>query len=198
MPKWLKIVLLVGGLTFLSFFAMCGACAYASYDLGKDVVEQAPQMMAEGERDALDTDQAGCLELALDRGTACEKMGPLDAGKCMALTQIYAKACFAEAKETDGFCDDLPEGGKFTDMVKWPVQRCLDLGREGSQSCAQIVQSILEHCGVTVGGQGARRRAEKDKAVQVTPPGDDAATDDEPATDDAPPAGKDPGAKPTK
>lgn len=92
MPKWLKIVLLVGGLTFLSFFAMCGACAYASYDLGKDVVEQAPQMMAEGERDALDTDQAGCLELALDRGVACEKMGPLDAGKCMALTQIYAKA----------------------------------------------------------------------------------------------------------
>ena len=81
MPKWLKIVLLVGGLTFLSFFAMCGACAYASYDLGKDVVEQAPQMIAEGERDALDTDQAGCLELALDRGVACEKMGPLDAGK---------------------------------------------------------------------------------------------------------------------
>jgi hypothetical protein len=193
MPKWLKIVLLVGGLTFLSFFAMCGACAYASYDLGKDVVEQAPQMMAEGERDALDTDQAGCLELALDRGVACEKMGPLDAGKCMALTQIYAKACFADAKQTEGFCDDLPEGGKFTDMVKWPVQRCVDLGREGHQSCAQIVQSILEHCGVTVGGQGARRRAEKaegDKAIEVTPPpppgdappaGDATATDEQPA-----------------
>lgn len=200
MPKWVKIVLLVGGLLFLSFFAMCGACAYASYDLGKDVMEQAPQMVAEAERDALDTDQDGCLDNALERGAACEKMGPIDASKCIALTQIYAKACFAEAKESDGFCDGLPEGGQLTDMISWPIKRCTDLGREGSQSCAQIVQSVLEHCGVTVGGQGARRRAQKQKPIELTPPPPPEGDDDDEAGDDGPaedPPAEDPPAEDT-
>ena len=170
MPRWLKVVLMVGGLLFLSCFAMCGACAYLSYDLGQEVNKLAPQAIAEAERDALDSDQAGCLEKSLQRGADCDELGPLEAGRCMAVTQIYAKACFEEAKATEGFCDDLPEGGSLAGMVKWPVQRCIDLGREGSQSCVQIVQSVISCCGITIGGSAARPQNKDAAPIKITPP----------------------------
>lgn len=148
MPKWLKVVLLVGGLTLLAMMAMCGACGFWAVGSAQEMSEKRAELEAEATADAKALDQQGCLDKSLTKAEACADLGPFEGAKCQQYTKMYGAYCLDAAKETAGFCDSLPSGESLMEIARWSVQRCQDLGRAESATCPQVVQVVLEHCGV--------------------------------------------------
>jgi hypothetical protein len=86
----------------------------------------------DGARTGLETDEAGCLDAARARGRDVAGMA---AGFTLG---AFVRGCLEHARETAGFCEDVPPPTALRRSMEWKRERCGDDGIcQGAVAVAQ-------------------------------------------------------------
>jgi hypothetical protein len=139
MPKWLKIVLLVGvGLLVTCGLVISGAAYWFNAHKG-ELVEKGEKVKAEAEAFAKTSDQAGCVTEVLAR--LKKSSGFMDeVGH-----RVFLAECLKLAAETKGFCDDVPGRGEVMQGALWANARCSDYDGP-KEPCGRMMQEVVQAC----------------------------------------------------
>jgi hypothetical protein len=139
MPKWLKIVLLVGVGLLLTCGLVISAAGYWFNAHKGELVEKGEHVKAEADAFAKTTDQAGCVKEVLAR--LKQSSGLMDeVGH-----RVFLSECLKEAAETNGFCDDVPSRGEVMKAALWANARCADYDGP-KESCGRMMQELVQVC----------------------------------------------------
>lgn len=139
MPKWLKVVLAVGGAMFLLCGLGVGGFAWW-LNANKDMLKNKGEAVMKDARDfATHSDSAGCVTETLAR--LKEKHGFTDEiGH-----RVFLGECLRNAPRSAGFCDGVPKQTDFMQAALWANLRCQPF--EGPQEpCTRMMQEVEIFC----------------------------------------------------
>jgi hypothetical protein len=140
MPKWLKVLLVVGGV-LLALTAMCIGGGVYWFQSNKDqFLAVGNQAKAEGQKFGGKSDDTGCVREALSR---------LDAASGMmneVRHKVFLSACLEAAGATPGFCEGVPSRDELMSSVTWALQVCGEYEAKDPQACGRLVQEVQGHC----------------------------------------------------
>lgn len=102
-------------------------------------IESGAESIAEGKKYGNDTDEAGCVDRALQRNDACSGIG------CQVQNAVFLSGCLDTSARAPEFCDSVPETSAIMDSVTWRLQQCDQAGRTDS-SCPQLFSAVQTHC----------------------------------------------------
>lgn len=140
MPKWLKVVLALMGVSFLLCVGI-SAAAYFWIDANKDRLKDVgTRAHNEAEAFAANHDSNECVNEALGRLT--QRSGIVDEAE----HKIFLRACLEKAERPAGFCDGIPARNQFIATAEWSVKKCSSLGYAGSQPCGRLMGAVQEVC----------------------------------------------------
>lgn len=140
MPKWLKVVLAVFGVSLVLCLA-ASAGAYWWFDRNKDALKASGDgAKKEGKAFAYHADAEGCVDEGLRRlGLAS---GIID----QAVNNIFLEACLEAAVQPAKFCDDVPALNEYVAGATWAVERCASKGHGQDKDCGRMMQVVQKHC----------------------------------------------------
>jgi hypothetical protein len=140
MSKPLTIVLsIIGGLFLLGIIAVGGVVYWVYQNKGK-WIESAEQLVEEGKKFGVNTDNEGCLKEALAR----HKRDKSFTGQIA--TQGFLTVCLQASKPSPGFCDGVPAQNEILKSANWSLKKCSDAGLQNDQGCQRIFGTVQTHC----------------------------------------------------
>jgi hypothetical protein len=145
MNKTVKIILIILASLFLLTLTVCGA-GYLWFASKQDELKaEGERLRAEASAFAKTSDQQGCVKESLERAGRCDP-NDITGAVCRGIVSVFFKACLAEAKPAENFCEDVPKGSDIMASVKWSLDRCTLLGRANDHHCAKLVAEIPRFC----------------------------------------------------
>jgi hypothetical protein len=140
MSKPLTIVLsIIGGLFLLGVIAV-GGVVYWVYQNKDKWVQSAEQLVEEGKKFGVNTNNEGCLKEALER----HKRDKSFTGQIS--TQGFLTVCLQASAPSPGFCDDVPPQNEIRKSAGWMLKKCADAGMQNDQGCQRIFGVVQSHC----------------------------------------------------
>lgn len=122
---------------------VCGASGWARFQVWADSARaEGERTTAEADQFAAGRDQSACLDEGLRRDDACGQ----NAVMCEAQVGVFTQRCLDQAAPVVGFCTGVPPTTEIMQSVRWGIERCTALGREGSQPCGRLMQTVQRHC----------------------------------------------------
>jgi hypothetical protein len=140
MPKWLKVVLIVGGLLLVLLVAVVAGVVYLAMKHGPGMVAAGKESIEEGHRYGRGTDEEGCVDEAVARHTRAE--GLTDVIK----TNLFLRSCLDVSRPTPHFCDAVPSRIEFMKSARWQLDECKRRGLAPERQCGQLFQQVQEYC----------------------------------------------------
>ena len=152
MPGWLKVMLVVVGITVAVVVAL-GIGGYVWLEKNRDRLRDlGRQAETEGRRYGAGHSASGCFDEAFRR--LDRESGILaEAGH-----RIFFRACLDGTTRVPSLCEGVPEKREIVRSATWAVGCCSEGGRGGDQACARLFQAVQEHChrqGPAGGGKAA-------------------------------------------
>jgi hypothetical protein len=140
MSKTLTIVLsIIGGLFLLVIIAV-GGVVYWVYQNKDEWVRSAEQLMDEGKKFGVNTNNEGCLNEALARHKRDKSLrGNIS-------TPAFLTVCLQVSKPSPGFCDGVPQQNERMKSASWSLKKCSDAGLQSDQGCQAIFGIVQSHC----------------------------------------------------
>lgn len=140
MPKWLKIVLLIGaGLVLLCGLGVGGVAWW--FNSNKDKLRADGQkIMAQAKDFGQGSDADGCLKESLRRLDAD------DGFIAQAEQKIFLRTCLENTLVRPDFCEGVPKMSDFMAAATWSVANCNDRGAKDPKACARHLQAVMEFC----------------------------------------------------
>ena len=140
MPRWLKVVLIVAGISVLT----CGlgvAGAMWWFNSNKDALKgKAEKMVAEARAFAATSDSDGCLKEALARlKTHGGLMSEIE-------QRVFLSECLKTAAKSPHFCDDVPGRDEALQIALWARQTCEKKYDGPMESCGRTMQELPAYC----------------------------------------------------
>ncbi len=152
MPRWLKVLLVVGLLAGVATFGTCSACTYWLGEKSEELKAAAELSATEGMDAFREGQTLGSRlddpELCFERGsTATLACGTdignvLENGRCANNAKMLTLGCVAAAKKTPSTCDGIPRINNIRAMMKVQQARC----PAGERGCVAMFQARLEYC----------------------------------------------------
>jgi hypothetical protein len=139
MPKWLKIVLLIGGALVLTCGLVISGAAYWFNTHKDELKEKGEQVKADAEAFAQTTDQDGCVKEVLAR--LKKSSGFMDEVQ----HRVFLAECLRQAADTKGFCDEVPGRGEVLQAALWANGRCSDYDGP-KEPCGRMMQEVVQFC----------------------------------------------------
>ncbi len=140
MPKWLKIVLLIGGGLVALCLAGGGAVAWW-FNVNKGrLMAEGQRVMAEAKEFAQSTDGDGCVKEALRRLDAS------DGFLAQAEQKVFLRTCLVYTLHRPDFCTNVPKLSDFMTAATWSVANCNERGAKDPQACGRMIQAVMEYC----------------------------------------------------
>jgi hypothetical protein len=139
MPKWLKIVLGVGGALVLTCGLLVSGAAYWFNAHRGELKEKGEQVKADAQAFASTTDQAGCVKEVLAR--LKKTSGFMDEVQ----HRVFLSECLRQAADSKGFCDDVPARGEVLQTALWANSRCSDYDGP-KEPCGRMMQEVVQFC----------------------------------------------------
>jgi hypothetical protein len=103
-------------------------------------VEQLEQLVEEGKKFGVNTDNEGCLNEALARHKRDKSvMGQISTGG-------FLGVCLEVSKPSPGFCDGVPPQNEIMKSASWSLKKCSDAGLQNDGGCKQIFGVVQKHC----------------------------------------------------
>lgn len=123
-----------GGLILLVVLAFAAFTFWISRN--QPALEEAEQAAAqEGARFGLQSEESECVEAATARTS---EGGVLTAALA---SEAFVSACLRYARETSGFCENVPSPTAIRRTIEWQRERCA-----GDPACAQAVTAVQKYC----------------------------------------------------
>ena len=141
MPKWLKVVLVLIGVSVLGLALLVGGIVWWASANKERLVESGKKAQENGARFGATHTQDQCIDEGLSHVKDC---GGFDF-VCEAGNKIALMSCMGAAT-VDGTCKDVPERTDIFKMATFASEECGRRGFRGSQPCGRLMQAIPEAC----------------------------------------------------
>lgn len=140
MSKSKKIILLVVSIALLLIIGL-GVGGYIWVRENKDrLVQQGQEAHSEGERFGVTATQEECVNEAVARLKA-------HPGLIKEVNhKFFLMACIEVAKQTPGFCNDVPPVEEIIKGSAYTLRKCKALGLPVDQSCFRLLQGVQLVC----------------------------------------------------
>jgi hypothetical protein len=140
MSKPLTIVLsILGGLFLLGVIAV-GGVVYWVYQNKDKWVRSAEELVEEGKKFGVNTNNEGCLKEALARHKRDKSlMGQIP-------TQVFLNVCLQASEPSPGFCDGVPTQNERMKSASWSLKKCSEAELQNDQGCQGIFGAVQAHC----------------------------------------------------
>jgi hypothetical protein len=142
MPKWLKGLLILGGIGFALVLAISFAAGLWFKNNKERLVEEGKASKNNGVEFGRAHDKDACVTEALRRGAEC---GAADF-VCEAKQKLFMVSCLGESPKDPEFCRGAPKMGEIMATATYLNDACEKRGQPGSQRCTRLLQAIPEHC----------------------------------------------------
>lgn len=140
MPKWLKIVLLVGLALVLLCGVGVGGVAWWFNANKAQLRASGERIMAEAKSFGQSSDADGCVTEALRRLDAA------DGFVAQAEQKVFLRACLENTLSRPDFCEGVPKMSEFMTAATWSVANCNDRQAKDPQACGRLLQAVMEYC----------------------------------------------------
>lgn len=140
MPTWAKVLIgiLVAGVIVVAAVIAAGVVWVKRN--APDVAKRMEAAQAEGTMVGEKSTGDQCVALAL--GKLGKQQGIFD----QVYLQGFTRSCLEAATSPPALCASAPASTEILKAATWSVEQCEKVGRRGSQPCARIMQTVLEHC----------------------------------------------------
>lgn len=166
MPKWLKVVLLVGGVLLLLLAAAVGTLVYLAMKHGPALVEAGKQSVEDGRAYGQGTDEQGCVNEAVARhGRARGFADTLG-------SNLFLRSCLEVSRPTPHFCDAVPGRIEFMKSARWQMDECKRYGLAAESQCGQLFQQVQQYCELSGRSKQGAGESTEDHPDDATDGGD--------------------------
>lgn len=149
MPRWVKVLLVVGAVLALLCAGAVGLGVYLWRQHGRGFVEGGQEAFREGREFGARTDSEGCVAEAVERRRRAASFGELFR------VNLFLRSCLDAAAPTPGFCDAVPGQLEFTETARWGQEQCRRHGLASDPQCPQLFSQVQQFCATR--GEGGNR-----------------------------------------
>jgi hypothetical protein len=140
MPRWLKIVLVVGASGALFFGIVIGGFAWWFRANRAELRERGKAAEAEGKQYGLGKSSNACIDESLAR--VASTRGIMQ----QALLGVFMRGCLEGAPRDPALCVGVPATSEMMKSATWRNETCAARGKRGDQACFELVGTIQEVC----------------------------------------------------
>ena len=142
MPKWPKVVLIVGGTLFV-ILVITGFIGVRALQRAYHEVERESELARiDGEVFGMTSTTEECVEETVNRSADCAGFNPT----CVPPLGAFMWACVEGATYDPAFCAGIPPPTEEDAMMEWGRSACARYGQEGNDMCAITLASISGFC----------------------------------------------------
>jgi len=145
MPRWLKVLLVVGVVVALLCAAAAGLGVYLWRRHGRGLVEGGQQAVQEGREFGGRANSRGCVAEAVERHRRAASLGE------MFHVNLFLRSCLDAAAPTPGFCDAVPGPLEFVKTAEWSQEQCSRHGLSAERQCGQLFTQVQQFCSARAG-----------------------------------------------
>jgi hypothetical protein len=139
MPRWLKILLVIGASGVLLLGLAIGGFVWWLNANREEFRKDGLAAEAEGERYGLGKSSPACIDESLTR---LERSSFLQ----QALLSIFLKSCLHSAPRDPALCAGVPATSEMVRSAFWRNEICAAHGKPGDQACARLLGAIQDVC----------------------------------------------------
>ena len=140
MPRWAKVLLIVGIVFVLLIAVLVGLGVYLWKQNGPQFIESARKAATEGREFGRERDNQACLMEAISRHKRSEGFGDLIS------TNLFLRGCLDASRPSPGFCDAVPGQTEFIKSAQWQREQCTKHGLTMEKQCGQLFTQVQQYC----------------------------------------------------
>jgi hypothetical protein len=143
MPGWVKLLLALAVTGVLGIALVVGAVVWWVRNNKDRLLEDARTAQAEGKAFGAEHTRGECIDDSVARAELCKPMDLV----CITAARLRLNACASVATD-DGACKDVPGRTEVLKIALWQNRECERRGKAGSQACQNVMQGVVEACGM--------------------------------------------------
>jgi hypothetical protein len=140
MPRWLKILLIIGASGALLLVLAIGGLAWWLNANRGELRQKGIAVEAEGTQYGLGKSSDACIDESLTRLERTRGIVQ------QALLGIFLKGCLRSAPRDPALCVGVPATSEIMQSATWRNDSCAAHGKRGDQACANLLGMIQEVC----------------------------------------------------
>jgi hypothetical protein len=140
MPRWLKLLLIVGASGALLLGLAIGGFAWWLNANRGELREKGIAVEAEGKQFGLAKSSHECIDESLTRLERTRGIVQ------QALLGTFLKGCLRSAPRDPALCMGVPATSEILRSATWRNEVCVAHGKRGDQGCANLLGTIQEVC----------------------------------------------------
>jgi hypothetical protein len=140
MPRWLKVLLVIGASGGLLLGLAIGSFAWWLTAHRRELREKGISVEAEGKAYGVGKSAHTCIDESLTR---LERTPGIVQS---ALLRMFVKGCLESATHDPALCLGVPATSDMFQSAIWRTNACTEYGKRGDEACANLLGAIQEFC----------------------------------------------------